>query len=81
LGIELNVSGLDKPEQNYRAHPDLPLLKLYRDCGGGIITVGSDAHKAARVGANVQAGYALLRKAGFSHVSRFVGGKLSFTPC
>lgn len=30
--------------------PDLPILELYRELGGSIITVGSDAHTPDRVG-------------------------------
>ncbi|MCL2546317.1 MAG: histidinol-phosphatase HisJ family protein [Oscillospiraceae bacterium] len=78
LGIELNVAGMDRPEQGNRTHPDLPLLKLYRECGGEIITIGSDAHTADRVGANLQAGQALLREVGFTRLSRFTDGQLSF---
>lgn len=33
-----------------------PILALYRDCGGEIVTVGSDAHTPADVGKGVRAG-------------------------
>lgn len=33
-----------------------PILALYRDCGGELVTVGSDAHTPADVGKGVRAG-------------------------
>lgn len=67
-GIEVNVSGL---RRSSFAMPDLPLLKLYRACGGEIVTVGSDAHRATEVGLHIADGYDLLRAAGFSRVAVF----------
>ena len=43
-GIELNVSGYYKAMQD--AMPPMSILKLYRECGGDIITIGSDAQNA-----------------------------------
>ncbi|MDR0381784.1 MAG: histidinol-phosphatase HisJ family protein [Oscillospiraceae bacterium] len=62
-GLEVNVSGLRRPGGFLM--PDLPLLALYRACGGEIVTVGSDAHRAREIGAHIRDGYALLREAGF----------------
>ena len=42
-GIEINTGSLYK-NMSY-AHPHMDILKLYKDMGGEIITVGSDAHK------------------------------------
>jgi histidinol-phosphatase (PHP family) len=75
-GIEVNVSGLSHPLN--AASPDLPLLKLYKECGGEIVTVGSDAHYADRVGKHIGDGYSLLKSAGFDYVSSFAGGALRF---
>ncbi len=72
-GLELNVSGLRKPERF--TLPDLDLLKLYRKCGGEIVTVGSDAHVAADVGQCIDEGYELLREAGFGYVACYVERK------
>lgn len=41
-GIEINTGSLYKGMSYAHPHPDI--LKLYRDMGGEIITVGSDAH-------------------------------------
>ena len=46
-GMEINTSGVD------RCHAYLPsadFLRLFKDLGGQIVTVGSDAHTAGRVG-------------------------------
>lgn len=68
-GIELNVSGLDG---ELRAPlPDLDTLKLYRSCGGELVTVGSDAHTPGTCGLRIAAGYDLLRQAGFRYVTAY----------
>jgi len=68
-GIEVNTSGL-RQGLGF-PYPSLPALKLYRELGGEIVTVGSDAHRAADTGGCVQEGYDLLRAAGFSYVTVF----------
>lgn len=66
MALELNVSTLWKGLGI--SMPTLELLKLYRDQGGRLITVGSDAHSPENVGKCIRKGYALLRTAGFSEV-------------
>jgi len=68
-GIEVNTAG-------YRyglnqTHPSLEILKWYREMGGEIITTGSDAHRAAHVGANLETAHQLLLAAGFKHFTVF----------
>ena len=55
-----------------------PILALYRDCGGELVTVGSDAHTPADVGKGVRAACALLRECGFRYFTTFTGGKPEF---
>ncbi|MCT8140029.1 histidinol-phosphatase HisJ family protein [Anaerobacillus sp. CMMVII] len=77
-GIEVNMSGF-----RYRidcALPDLPFLKLYKDVGGEIITVGTDAHSKHFVGKHLDLGYELLGKAGFKYVTTFRERKPKFVP-
>ena len=53
-GIELNVSGL---RQKYgKPFPTLELLRLYRELGGEILTIGTDAHCAADLGSHLSDG-------------------------
>ena len=67
-GIEVNCSGL---RQGAGSFPGLPVLRLYRELGGEIVTVGSDAHSPEAAGVGLREGYALLREAGFRHVALY----------
>jgi histidinol-phosphatase (PHP family) len=64
-GIELNTSGLRQPYGKTMPTPDL--VKLYRECGGEIITLGSDSHIARDIGAGIKEGMEILEAAGFTH--------------
>lgn len=69
-GIELNTSGY---RQTYgRPFPDMALLKLYRDLGGRLLTLGSDAHRPGDVGGGIAEGAALAKAAGFDQVCYFL---------
>lgn len=74
-GIECNTSGFNQKLND--SMPPLSLLKLYKECGGEIITVGSDAHKKEFVG-SVEKGYTLIKEAGFDYVSTYENRKVSF---
>lgn len=47
----------------------VPVLERYREAGGEIVTVGSDAHDPACVGAGVREAYDLLKSVGFRYVA------------
>lgn len=68
-GIEINTSGLRGALQE--TMPPLRIAKLYRDLGGEIITVGSDAHTPGDVGAGCRQTVELLREAGFKYITTF----------
>jgi histidinol-phosphatase (PHP family) len=74
-GIELNVSGA---RDGVGFFPNDPILRLYRELGGEIITVGSDAHFTANAGQDVAAGYERLRDVGFRYVAVFKDRKPEF---
>ncbi len=64
-GIELNTS-------YHRYHlkdttPCIEILKLYRELGGNIITLGSDSHKPEHLGAYMQEAKTILKALGFKH--------------
>lgn len=63
--LELNTG---KVRTGYVTSPDVDLIRLYRDCGGRRVTVGSDAHKAGDYGADIETGIKLLRSEGFSEL-------------
>lgn len=46
-----------------------PVLERWRDVGGEIVTVGSDAHDPAYAGAGVREAYELLANVGFRYVA------------
>lgn len=64
-GIELNTTQGDTVAQ-WR-----PLLALYRDLGGEILTLGSDAHRPQAVGASIPQAGALAREAGFRYAATY----------
>ena len=76
VGIEVNTS--DRRDVLGRFTPDMPVLKLYRACGGEIITAGSDAHTAVHAGAGIPEAYELLRACGFKYVCLFKQHKPEF---
>lgn len=63
--LEVNTSGLR--QKLGETMPDLPVLTRYRELGGKLVTVGSDAHRWADVGSGVERGLSLLLDAGFHH--------------
>lgn len=75
-GIELNTSfhryGLSD------STPSRAILELYRDLGGEILTIGSDSHKPAHLGAYIQEGQELLKGLGFTRFCTFEGMKPIF---
>ena len=64
-GIELNANRGNAPL------PGETWLKLYRDLGGEIITIGSDAHSFNDVGRAIPEGQKLLKKCGFEKFCTF----------
>lgn len=82
-GIELNCADLvpgGRENALLEAFPSVPILRRYRELGGEIITVGSDAHCVRAAGVGVEAGYALLRDNGFKYVTLFHRHRPEFIP-
>ena len=71
--LEVNTSTLrsDKP----MTMPTHDLLRLYRECGGELITCGSDSHGSEFIGAGIKETYEFLASAGFKYVTVFHDGK------
>lgn len=64
--VEVNTSGLYKPVREI--YPAPALLKAF--CQAGVpCTLSSDAHTPKHVGRSFDAGYAALRKAGYTHLT------------
>lgn len=68
-GIEINTSGLRQYTKD--CLPNYDIIKFYRELGGEIITIGSDAHSASEVGAGVKEGIQLAAQAGFDYITIF----------
>lgn len=75
-GIEINTAGL-KSGIGY-VHPHEFILGRYKELGGEIVTVGSDAHDKSRVAADLDKAEAALRAAGFSRYAVFRKRKPEF---
>lgn len=74
-GIEVNTSGYKYGLGN--PHPAPKIVRRYRELGGEIITVGSDAHSMEHVGSRYDDAIAIIEEAGFKHITVFRKGK----PC
>ena len=69
IALELNTQGM-RTEYG-RPTPDLDMFQLFHALGGRMVCVGSDAHFAKDVGANVADGFAVLQAAGFDEITIF----------
>ncbi len=69
-GIEINCSGFTNPLVK-SSIPTLDIIKLYKDLGGEIITVGSDAHKVEQAGQGLKEGFDILRQLDYKYVTVF----------
>lgn len=68
-GIEVNTSGKRYNLSSY--HPLTEIIKLYKDLGGEIITLGSDAHTPNCVGYDFKNALNLLSEIGFKYYTIF----------
>jgi histidinol-phosphatase (PHP family) len=77
-GIEINGSGLVHAPRE--AYPSLELLKLARQAGVEILTIGSDSHQPATVGRNLAESIALAQASGFTHYYTFAARRPTALP-
>lgn len=75
-GIEINTSSLFTDYKT--TMPDKELVKLYKELGGEIISLGSDAHCAAKVGQGIAVGAQLAKECGFGYCAYFKKHKSMF---
>lgn len=75
-GIEINTSGL---RQKYgKSFPELNWVKIFREMGGEVISVGSDSHIYSDVAKGVKEGAEIAQAAGFTHLCYFKNRKPEF---
>ncbi len=67
-GIEVNTSGIEKAGHTL-PHPSI--IQRYRELGGKIITLGSDAHTSDRVGKHIADTLKLVKTCGFDKATVF----------
>ncbi len=68
--LEINTSGLR--QKLSRTMPDIDIVRRFRELGGKLITVGSDAHFAEHLGANIEDGLDIAKACGFKSVALFM---------
>lgn len=75
-GIEINTAGLRK-NLGY-PHPHKDILKMYKELGGEIITIGSDSHFSNHIGYKFDQVKKLLKDIGFKYYTIFDNQKSKF---
>lgn len=76
IGLELNTAGLKYGLGFAHPHPDI--LKRYRELGGEIITIGSDAHKPEHLAYDFDKVPDILKACGFEYYTIFQNRKPEF---
>ncbi len=68
-GLELNTGGIKKGLRDF--HPCMGILKRYRELGGEIITIGSDAHAPRHIADSFSRAAEALKACGFRYYTVF----------
>lgn len=68
-GIELNTGSISRGTKD--VSPCMDVIKRYRELGGDIITVGSDAHRASDIAADFARAEEVLKACGFQYYCIF----------
>lgn len=69
IGLEINTGGLKRGLRE--PNPCAAILKRYRQMGGEIVTVGSDAHVPEHIGYEFEKAAGILKACGFSYYTTF----------
>ncbi len=69
IALELNTAGIRKGLGFPNPHPDV--LRRYRELGGKLITVGSDAHVHGDLGKDFDLAEQILKEEGFTEICYF----------
>ena len=75
-GIEINTSGIRYGLSN--PHPNIDIIKRYKQLGGKIITIGSDAHKIEDLAKDFNLVYDILYSLKIKEFAVFHNRKPSF---
>lgn len=74
--LECNTGGLRKGTG--QLNPGLEILKRYRELGGELLTLGSDAHRSGELGYGFDQTGALLKQLGFTYYTTYKNRKPQF---
>ena len=74
IALEYNTGGLNA-KCNFCNVQNEQLFSLYKELGGNLITIGSDAHVATGIGKTFQTATAHLKELGFDHVCYYENRK------
>ena len=72
-GIEINTACMGSILED--TMPGMEILRMYKELGGRIITVGSDSHRPERIGYGFDRVYQMLKEAGFDSISIYKNRK------
>lgn len=75
-GIEINTSGIRQGFGN--CFPSIKYVKLFKDMGGEILSIGSDAHCPEDIGKNISDALETAKAVGFPHLCYFKKRKPNF---
>lgn len=75
-GIEINTSGKRYGLSSF--HPIKDILLIYKECGGEIFTLGSDAHKPEDIGYCFREAKDIAKSIGFNYYSYFKNRKPNY---
>ena len=76
-GIEINTSAF-RYDIGHHGTPTQPTLNRFKELGGEIITIGSDAHNLVDIGSYIKEGEEMLLAAGFRYLAVFSERKPEF---
>lgn len=68
-GIEINTSGFRYGMNT--VYPQFEIVKRFKELGGEILTIGSDAHSAEYIADHFEDAYRLAKEAGFDKIALF----------
>ena len=76
IALEINCSGL---RQAYgRTFPTADMVKLYKECGGSFVSIGSDTHTAEFIGSGFEIAADIALSCGIEQGVYYVGRKPQF---
>lgn len=69
IALEINTAALRQPLN--KLSPELDIIKKFKEMGGRYVTVGSDAHFAEHLAADIEKAYEAALEAGFECITFF----------